>query len=149
MAAKCIENIFNTVQIQTLLYFIQPWAAVPGLVRVVAQAAATQGSCLHGDKHKGIPKHCILNLARQHPPSMCSPCLVLFTPMLRMLFNICLCVPAVGKSVGEPPGWFVDHGSLFVLIIAGVVGAVTLVGAVVATMLYCRRAKAEPRPSIV
>ncbi|XP_045125604.1 neogenin-like isoform X4 [Portunus trituberculatus] len=58
-------------------------------------------------------------------------------------------LPAAGKSIGEPPGWFVDKGSLIVLVIAGVAGAVTLLGVFVALTLYCRRVKTEPRPSIV
>ena len=58
-------------------------------------------------------------------------------------------IPAVGKSIGEPPGWFVDRGSLIVLVIAGAAGAVVLLGAFVAITLYCRKTKTEPRPSIV
>ncbi|XP_042237700.1 neogenin-like [Homarus americanus] len=58
-------------------------------------------------------------------------------------------LPAVGKSVGEPPGWFVDRGSLIVLVIAGVAGAITLIGALVAAAIYCRRVKPQPRPSNV
>lgn len=52
-------------------------------------------------------------------------------------------------SVGEPPGWFVDHGSLIVLVISGVAGAITFLGAIIAMVMYCKRSKPEPRPNNV
>nr|XP_045611215.1 neogenin-like isoform X3 [Procambarus clarkii] len=58
-------------------------------------------------------------------------------------------LPAVGKSIGKPSGWFVDRGSLIVLVIAGVAGAITLIGAFVGATIYCRRVKPQPRPSNV
>ncbi|KAK4309382.1 hypothetical protein Pmani_018962 [Petrolisthes manimaculis] len=58
-------------------------------------------------------------------------------------------LPAAGMSVGEPPGWFVDHGSLIVLVISGVAGAIVFLGAIIGMVIYCRRSKPEPRPSNV
>ncbi|KAK8752524.1 hypothetical protein OTU49_005992, partial [Cherax quadricarinatus] len=58
-------------------------------------------------------------------------------------------LPAVGKSVGKPSGWFVDRGSLIVLVIAGVAGAIILIGAFVGAAIYCRKVKPQPRPSNV
>ncbi|XP_071534038.1 neogenin isoform X3 [Panulirus ornatus] len=58
-------------------------------------------------------------------------------------------LPALEKIVGETPGWFVDQGSLIALIVAGVAGAITLVGALIAVAIYCRRGKPQPRPSNV
>lgn len=65
-----------------------------------------------------------------------------------MYIHIYMCVEssAVGKSVGEPPGWFVDRGSMIMLVIAGGAGAVTLIGVLIAVAIYCRRVKPQPRP---
>ncbi|XP_068225659.1 neogenin isoform X5 [Palaemon carinicauda] len=56
-------------------------------------------------------------------------------------------LPATEKSVSEPPGWFVDRSSMIVLVVAGIAGTITLIGAMIAITIYCRKTKPQPRPS--
>ncbi|XP_066989583.1 neogenin isoform X3 [Macrobrachium rosenbergii] len=56
-------------------------------------------------------------------------------------------LPATEKSIGEPPGWFVDRSSMIVLVVAGIAGTITLIGAMIAITIYCRKVKPQPRPS--
>ncbi|XP_069976624.1 netrin receptor DCC-like, partial [Penaeus vannamei] len=61
--------------------------------------------------------------------------------------NFTTMVAGLDRATAVPPspGWFLDQSSLIVLAVAGVGGALTVVGALVGLALYCRRNKPMPR----
>ncbi|XP_063603136.1 neogenin-like [Penaeus indicus] len=61
--------------------------------------------------------------------------------------NFTTMVAGLDRATAVPPspGWFLDQSSLIVLAVAGVGGALTVLGALVGLALYCRRNKPMPR----
>ncbi|XP_047487273.1 LOW QUALITY PROTEIN: neogenin-like [Penaeus chinensis] len=61
--------------------------------------------------------------------------------------NFTTMVAGLDRATALPPtpGWFLDQSSLIVLAVAGVGGALTVLGALVGLAFYCRRNKPMPR----